>query len=63
MHPLNYLLDAPSLALAKIEIKRLIKQDLIQLDTRRTWTHPLKERGTKMRFYREHFLQSKKTDS
>ena len=36
--PFNYSLDAPSLALTKTEINRLIKQDLIQLDTRRTWS-------------------------
>ena len=39
--PFQYSLDAPSVALSKLEINRLIKQDLIQLDTRRTWTQPL----------------------
>lgn len=55
--PFQYSLDAPSLTLTRAEITRLIRQDLIQLDTRRTWIQPMQELGTKMAFYREHLLQ------
>ena len=55
--PFQYSLDAPSLSLTKSEITLLIKQNLIQLDTRRTWTQPAQELGTKMGFYRKYFLQ------
>ena len=36
---------------------RIIRQDLIQLDTKRTWVEPIQELGTKMAFYRGNFLQ------
>ena len=55
--PFQYSLDAPSLSLTRLEITRLIRQDLIQLDTRRTWIEPTQELDTKMAFYREHLLQ------
>ena len=55
--PFQYSLDAPSLSLTRTEITRLIRQDLIQLDTRTTWTHPTRELGPKMAFYREHLLE------
>eukprot|EP00250_Pteridium_aquilinum_P003010 c13314_g1_i1 orf=3-338(-) len=55
--PIQYSLDAPSLSLTRTEITRLIIQDLIRLDTRRTWTQPARELGTKMAFYREYFLR------
>lgn len=55
--PFQYSLDAPSLSLKRVEIYRLIRQDLIQLDTRRTWIEPSQELGTKSAFYREHLLQ------
>ena len=55
--PFQYSLDAPSLALTRMEITRLIRQDLIQLETRRTWIEPSRELGTKRAFYREHLLQ------
>ena len=38
--PFQYSLDAPSLRLMRTEISRLIRQDLIQLDTNRTWIQP-----------------------
>ena len=53
----QYSLDAPSLSLTQTGITRLIRQDLIQLDTRRTWIQPTRELGTKMAFYREHLLE------
>ena len=55
--PFQYSLDVPSLPITRMEITRLIRQDLIQLDTRRTWIEPIQELGTKMAFYREHLLQ------
>lgn len=55
--PFQYSLDAPSLSLTRVETTRLIRQDLIQLDTRRTWIEPTQELGRKMAFYREHLLQ------
>ena len=55
--PFQYSLDAPSLDLTHPEKTRLIRQDLVQLDTRRTWIQPVQELGTKMTFYREHLLQ------
>ena len=55
--PFQYSLDAPSLSLTRVEITRLIQQDLTQLDTRRTWIEPSHELGTKRAFYREHLLQ------
>lgn len=55
--PFQYSLDAPSLPVTRTEITRLIRQDLIQLDTRRTWVEPVQELGTKMAFYKEHLLQ------
>ena len=54
--PFQYSLDAPSLTLSKQEINKLIKQDLTQLDTKRTWMEPIGELGTKKKFYKEHFL-------
>ena len=55
--PFQYSLDAPTLTVTRMEITKLIRQDLIQLDTRRTWIEPIQELGTKMAFYREHLLQ------
>ncbi len=55
--PFQYSLDAPSLSSTRIEINRLIRQDLIQLDTKSTWIQPTQELGTKMAFYRAHLLQ------
>ncbi|MCO5551747.1 hypothetical protein L7F22_005251 [Adiantum nelumboides] len=55
--PFQYSLDAPSLTLTQSEITRLISQDLIQLDTKRTWIQLAQELGTKMAFYGEHLLQ------
>ncbi|MCO5601888.1 hypothetical protein L7F22_056014 [Adiantum nelumboides] len=46
--PCQYSLDAPSYNLTQSEITTLIHQDLIQLDTRRTWIQPAKELGTNM---------------
>ena len=44
------------MTLSKQEINKLVKQDLVQLDTKRTWTNPVGELGTKKKFYKEHFL-------
>ncbi|RYA67342.1 hypothetical protein DD595_26345, partial [Enterobacter cloacae complex sp. 4DZ3-17B2] len=55
--PFQYSLDAPSLTLTQSEITKLIRQDLTQLDTRRTWIQPAQELGTKMADYKENFLQ------
>ena len=56
--PFQYSLQAPStVSVTRVEITRLIRQDLIQLDTRRTWIDPVQELGTKMAFYKEHLLQ------
>ncbi|MCO5607117.1 hypothetical protein L7F22_061309 [Adiantum nelumboides] len=52
----QYSRQAPSMSLTRVEITRLICQDLMQLDTRRTWIEPSQELGTKMAFYREHLL-------
>ncbi|MCO5572665.1 hypothetical protein L7F22_026423 [Adiantum nelumboides] len=55
--PFQYSLEAPSLPITKAERNRIIRQDLIQLDTKRTWVEPIQELGTKMAFYRGNFLQ------
>ena len=55
--PFQYSLDAPSLELTRTEITKLIRQDLIQLYTRRVWMETTQELGTKMAAYKEHFLQ------
>ena len=55
--PFQYSLDAPSLSLTQREITRVIRLDVFQLDTQRTWIQPAQELGTKMAFYREHLLQ------
>ena len=55
--PFQYSLEAPSLPITKTERNRIIRQDLIQLDTKRTWVEPIQELGTKMAFYRGNFLQ------
>ena len=55
--PFQYSLEAPSLPITKTERNRIIRQDLIQLDTKRTWVEPTQEMGTKMAFYKENFLQ------
>ena len=55
--PFQYSLDAPSISFTRADITRLIRQDLTQLDTKRTWIQPAHELGTKMAFYREHLLQ------
>ena len=55
--PFQYSLDAPSLPITRTEITRLIRQDLIQLDTKMTWVEPVQELGTKMAFYKEHLLK------
>ena len=55
--PFQYSLDAPSLSITRIHITRLIRQDLFQLGTRRTWIQLTRELGTKMAFYRDQFLQ------
>ena len=54
--PFQYSLDAPSLELTKQEINKLIRQDLVQNDTRRTWIDPVQGLGTKRAFYKENFL-------
>ncbi|KAH7434041.1 hypothetical protein KP509_07G098200 [Ceratopteris richardii] len=54
--PFKYSLQTPLMYLTRVEITRLIRQDLIQLDTRRTWIEPTQELGTKMALYREHLL-------
>ena len=56
--PFQYSLDAPSHALIRLEISRIIRQDLTLLDIQRTWLSPSKELGTKMALYREHFLHT-----
>eukprot|EP00250_Pteridium_aquilinum_P019422 c24426_g1_i1 orf=1306-2640(+) len=56
--PFQYSLEAPLLSLTRPEISRIIRQDLIQLDTRRTWIDPPQELGTKMAFYRDHLLRT-----
>ncbi|MCO5560653.1 hypothetical protein L7F22_014270 [Adiantum nelumboides] len=58
--PFQYSLEAPSLPITKAERNRVIRQDLIQLDTKRTWVEPIQELGTKMAFYRGNFLQVSK---
>ena len=60
--PFQYSLDAPSLTLTWTKITQLIKQDLIQLDTRRTWIQLTPQLGTKMAFYREHLLELTEDD-
>lgn len=55
--PFQYSLDAPSLPITRTETNKIIRQDLIQLDTKKTWVEPTQELGTKMAFYRENFLQ------
>ena len=55
--PFQYSLEAPSLPITKTERNRIIRQDLIQLDIKRTWVEPIQELGTKMAFYRGNFLQ------
>ena len=55
--PFQYSLEALSLPITKTERNRIIRQDLIQLDTKRTWVEPIQELGTKMAFYRGNFLQ------
>ncbi|KAH7446947.1 hypothetical protein KP509_01G083500 [Ceratopteris richardii] len=54
--PFQYSLQTPLMYLTRVEITKRIRQDLIQLDTKRTWIEPTQELGTKMAFYREHLL-------
>ena len=54
--PFEYSLDAPMLTLTRPEINKIIRQDLTQLETKRTWLNPSLELGTKMAFYKNHFL-------
>ena len=44
------------LKLTRPEINKIIRQDLTQLETKRTWLDPSLELGTKMAFYKDHFL-------
>ena len=46
--PFQYALNAPSPHLTREEISRLVCQDLIQLDTKRTWMPSTTKLGTKM---------------
>ena len=55
--PFQYSLDAPRKSLSRGDVTRLIRQDLIKLDNKRTWIEPTQELGTKMAFYKEHLLQ------
>lgn len=55
--PFQYPLHAPALTVTQTEITRLVRHDLIKLDTERTWIEPIQELGTKMAFYKEHLLQ------
>lgn len=57
LSPFQYSLDAPSMELTKQEINKLIRQDLTQNDTRRTWTEPVQCLGKKTAFYKENFLR------
>lgn len=55
--PFQYSLEAPSLLITRTEINKTIRQDLIQMDTKRTWVDPTQELGTKMADYKGNFLQ------
>ncbi|MCO5608531.1 hypothetical protein L7F22_062742 [Adiantum nelumboides] len=54
--PFQYSLDAPMLTLTRQEINKTIRQDLTQLETKRSWLTPSLELGKKMAFYKDHFL-------
>ena len=55
--PFQFSLDTPSPHLTREEISKAVCNDLIQLDTKKTWMQPTTTLGTKMAHYRENFLQ------
>lgn len=52
--PLHYDEDSPYFSLSLEERNRVLRQDLIQMHNRETWSGPL---PTKMQFYGDHFLR------
>ena len=54
--PLQYSLDCPHLEPSREERNRIIRMDIIQIHTARTWVTPTEDLGTKKTFYKEHFL-------
>lgn len=54
--PFQYSLDCPFLDLSHSELNRVMRMDIIRLDTERTWITPTLPLRTKMAQYQSHFL-------
>ena len=54
--PYNYSLDCPTLNFSRSELNQVIRADILRIDTERTWIRPSLPLGSRMEFYRSHFL-------
>lgn len=54
--PYNYSLDCPTLNFSRSELNRVIRADILRINTERTWIRPSLPLGSRMEFYRSHFL-------